>query len=135
GLIEHAVRIITRQGEARTDIADAFAQAAHEELAEIGIPIAMPSLPDPHRLRIRVVGWDPEDATGAGGVVFVSANYQVVDRRGEPLWEVVQSRLPVRLSGPNLSRAEVGRVTRICVAQALASLPRPSGGGGLPTKP
>jgi len=121
GLIEQAVRVVTQQPEIRSSISDAFAHAAAERLASISV-IVEPDSSAP-LLRISLERWDLRDGEATGAVVFVSADYELLDDNGLVLWEVKQERQPVRLSGPNLSRYEVARVARTCVDDALASLP------------
>jgi hypothetical protein len=132
GLIERAVRLVTRQPEAESSVADSFTEAAMENLSNMGIHAASSEVVGARRLRISLTDWDAQDAASSEGVVFVGADYQLVDAHGGLLWEVVQSRLPVRLSGPNLSRYEVARVARTCVERAFASLPRSTAGASPP---
>jgi hypothetical protein len=124
GLIEQAVRLVTREAEAELSIEDMFTLVAGEQLSSMGIRAAPPNVAGTRRLRISLTDWDVRDAASSEGVVFVSAEYALVDAQGGVLWQVVQSRLPMQLSGPNLSRFEVARVARTCVERAFASLPR-----------
>jgi hypothetical protein len=75
-------------------------------------------------LRISLIQWDVRNDGAPGAVVFVSADYELLDARGEVQWHVVQDRLPIRLSGPNISRYEVTRASHECVERALATLAR-----------
>ncbi len=122
GLIEQAVRLVSRQPAPEASVAEAFARAATARFAEQ--PVGAVSNVGCDRLQIRLTAWDMDNAGAAGAVVFVSAMYVLLDPRGTIVWQVEQDRLPVRLSGPNLSRYEVERVARTCVELALESLPR-----------
>lgn len=122
GLIEEAVRVVTQQPPPESSIVDAFVDAATEHLTKMQIGVAAPA---GLTLRIRLLGWDVNNATAAGGVAVVSAEYQLLDEAGGVRWAVEQDGLRIRLGGPNLSRYEIARITRTCVALAFASL-RPS---------
>ena len=126
GLIEQAVRLVTRQTPPTTTIPDAFATAAAERLAQLQVEIATAASAVAQQLEINLTGWDLRDNGASGAVAFVSASYQLLDQHGTALWAVEQDRLPVRLSGPNLSRYEVARIARTCVEAALSSLPTPA---------
>ncbi len=126
GLIEQAVRLVTRQPPLTTTIPDAFATAAIERLAQLQVQIATAGSTAAQRLEINLTRWDLRDDGASGAVAFVSANFQLLDQHGSLLWAVEQDRLPVRFSGPNLSRYEVARIARTCVEAALASLPTPA---------
>jgi hypothetical protein len=132
GLIERAVRLVTRQQEAESSITDTFTEAAAEDLSRMGIHTTSSEVAGARRLHISLTDWDVQDGASSEGVVFVNADYQLVDAQGGLLWEVVQSRFPVRLSGPNLSRYEVVRVARACVEHAFVSLPRSTAGASPP---
>lgn len=123
GLIEQAVRLVTQQPPPTTTIPDAFATAAAERLAQLRVQIATAGSVAEQRLQINLKRWDLRDDDASGAVAFVSASYQLLDQHGTVLWAVEQDRLPVRLSGPNLSRYEVARIARTCVDAALPSLP------------
>lgn len=126
GLIEQAVRLVTQQPPPTATISDAFAMAAAERLAQQQVEIATAGSASAQRLEITLIGWDLHNDGSSGAVAFVSASYQLLDQTGSVLWAVAQDQLPVRLSGPNLSRYEVARIARTCVDAALASLPTPA---------
>lgn len=121
GLIEQAARLVMQQAPRRFSIPDAFATAAAERLGSMSAVAAGSDSAAP-LLRISLERWDVRDGQAAGGVVFVTADYQLLDPQGQLLWRARQEQRPVRLSGPNLSRYEVARVARMCVDDALASL-------------
>ncbi len=122
GLIEQAVRLLTQQAPRQSSIPDAFATAAVERLGSTSAVAAGPDSAAP-LLRISLERWEVRDGEAAGGVVFVTADYQLLDAQGQLLWRARQEQRPVRLSGPNLRRYEVARVARACVDDALAALP------------
>ncbi len=124
GLIEEAVRLVTREASPTATIPDAFATTAAERLAESRVRVAAPGTAQ-DRLAISLKRWDVRDEGGSGAVVVVSVDYQLLDDRGTVLWAVEQDRQLVRLSGPNLSRYEVTRVARTCIDAALESFPTP----------
>jgi hypothetical protein len=126
GLIEQAVRLVTRQPPPTTTIPDAFATAAADRLEQLHVQIATAGNTAAQRLEINLTRWDLRDDGASGAVAFVSATYQLLDAHGSILWAVEQDRLPARFSGPNLSRYEVARIARTCVGAALASLPTPA---------
>jgi hypothetical protein len=130
GLIERAVGFITGQPGPTSDIVDAFAQAAAARLAAAGVRIDPSDVAAHRRLRISLTSWDVRNGNSSSGVVFVNADYQLVDERDTILWEVRQDNLPVRLTGPNLSRVEVGHVAGACVDAALESLAGGTKGSG-----
>jgi len=121
GIIEQAVRLVTRTADAAPTVPDAFVRAATERLADMNIRVAASD----RRLRITIRDWDVRDGAATGAVVFVTAEYELLGAHDEMLWHVRQDRLPVRPSGPNLDRSEVARVVGSCVDQALLSLPAP----------
>jgi hypothetical protein len=122
GVIEQAVQLVTQQPAAQSTITDAFARAVDARLAAMNIRVVTGEARAQH-LRVSLEAWDLSNGNAAGAVVFVTADYQLFDDNGAVLWQVRQARLPVHLSGPNLSRYEVGRAADTCVAQALATLP------------
>jgi len=126
GLIEQAVRLVTQQAPPTSTIPDAFATAAAERLVQLQVGVATPGGAAHDRLQITLTRWDVRDEGGSGAVVLVGAGYELVDEHGAILWAVEQSGLPVRLSGPNLSRYEVARIARTCIDAALVSLPTPA---------
>jgi hypothetical protein len=125
GLVEQAVRFVTRASDPEPTVADAFERAATERLADKNIRVAPSAAAADRRLRVTLLDWDVRDGAATGIVVFVTADYQLLGARDEVLWEVRQDHLPVRPNGPNMDRSEVARVARSCVDLALASLPGP----------
>lgn len=126
GVIETAVRLLAPGPEPEPTIVDAFAAACRARLAEMKLRVVAAGSAAARLMRISIRGWDVRNEGAAGAVVFVTADYQLLDDQGTVLWQVEHTRLPVPLNGPNLSRPEVTRVARICTEAALASLPRPS---------
>lgn len=125
GLIEQAVRLITQQPPPTATIPDAFAMAAAEHLAQQQVEIVSADT-SAERLEVTLTGWDLRNDGASSAVAFVSASYQLLDEHRTVLWTVEQRSLPVRLSGPNVSRYEVARIARTCIEAALASLPTPA---------
>lgn len=123
GIIEQAVRLVTRQPEPESTVTDAFVRAATEHLTGMNLRVDTSDTTAGWRLRVTLESWDVRDNGTAGAVVVVSANYQLLDSDGAVSWEAQQDRLPVRLDGPNLSRHEVAHIARTCVDLGLASLP------------
>jgi hypothetical protein len=123
GLIEQAVQMLTREAPATGTIPDAFATAAAERLAESQVRIEAAGGAAQSRLVITLRRWEVRDDGGSGAVAFVDASYDLHDEHGPVVWAVEQNGLPVRLSGPNLSRSEVARIARTCIDAAVASLP------------
>jgi len=119
GLLEQAVRFVTQQPEADSSLVDTFERAASNRLDAMKIAVTATAT---RHLRISLVGWDFHGGGAAGSVVFVTAGYELLDPAGKPLWKVEQTRLPIRVNGPDLSRAEVARIARRSVEQAFASL-------------
>jgi hypothetical protein len=119
GLLEQVARLITKQPDDEPSLVDAFARAASERLGAMKIAVAPAAK---RRLRISLAGWDFHGGGTAGSLVFVTASYELLDPGGERLWQVEQTRLPIRIDGPDLSRTEVAHIARRCVEQAFASL-------------
>jgi hypothetical protein len=126
GLIERAVQVVTQQAPPTDTIPDAFVTAATERLAQSQMRSAAPGAAAQDRLQITLRQWEVRDEDSSGAVVFVGTAYELLDAHGAVLWAVEQDGLPVRLSGPNLSRYEVARIARTCIDAALASLPAPA---------
>jgi hypothetical protein len=122
GIIEQAVRVVSRQPQSDGTISGAFARAATARLVGRHVSVVPSDTAAAAQLQVHLTGWDVRDGASAGGVVFVSADYRLLDAQGTVLWEVKQDRLPVRLAGPNLSRHEVGRIADASVDAAFASL-------------
>ncbi len=126
-VLARAIAAITGAGGRRCSVADAFEAALRSELARkaISVVAADPAKP---LLRLRLGGWDPYlDGAGAS-IVRVTADYELRTGEGTALWRVEERRLPVRVHGPNLNRAEVRRIAHEAVERALASLPAPPPG-------
>ena len=123
GMIEQVVRFVLDRPQAHSTIADAFARAAADRIAETDVRIDSPRGATDHVLRIMLREWEVRDGVAAATVVFVSADYELLDPGGDVLWAVTHDHLPMRLGGPNLSRYEVERIARRCADLALASLP------------
>ena len=122
GIIEQAVRVLSREPQSEETISDAFARAAAARLVDRHVSVVPRDTAAATQLQVHLTGWDVRDGTSAGGVVFVSADYRLLDAQGTVLWEVKQDRLPVPLAAPNLSRHEVGRIADASVDAAFASL-------------
>jgi hypothetical protein len=122
GIIEQAVRFVLRQPKSDDTISDAFARAAAARLVDRQVSVVPPDTAGAAQLQVHLTGWDVRDGTSAGGVVFVSADYRLLDAQGTVLWEVKQDRLPLPLAAPNLNRYEVGRIAGASVDAAFASL-------------
>jgi hypothetical protein len=121
GIIEQAGRMFGGHSDAEATIIDAFAHTATLVLTAHHMRVVPnPSGADRH-LVIHVTQWDVRNDGAAGAVVFVSADYQLLDAHNHTLWHVVQDRLPIRLSGPNISRHEVVRAAHECVERAVAA--------------
>jgi hypothetical protein len=123
GIIEQAVRFVLGRPQTLSTIAEAFARAAADRLAAMHVHVESPRVTADQVLRITLRGWEVRDGVAAGTVVFVSADYELLDPGGNLLWEVAHDHLPIRLGGPNLSRHEVERIARNCIDSAFASLP------------
>jgi hypothetical protein len=124
GLLQQAVRVVSRQPRSDDTISDAFARAAAARLVDRQVSVVPPDTARAAQLEVHLTAWDVRDGTSAGGVVFVSADYRLLDApQGTLLWEVKQDRLPVPLAAPNLGRYEVGRIAGASVDAAFASLP------------
>lgn len=119
GLLEQVVRLVTQQPEADSSLANTFERAASDRLDAMKIAVTPAAT---RHLRISLVGWDFHGGGAASSVVFVTVAYELLDAGGKPLWKVEQIRLPIRVNGPDLSRAEVARIARCSVEQAFASL-------------
>jgi len=119
GLLEQVARLVMQQPDDETSLVDAFARAASDRLGAMKIAVTPAAT---RRLRISLAGWDFHGGGAAGSVVFVTASYELLDPGGKRLWQVEQTRLPIRVDGPDLSRTEVARIARRCVEQAFASL-------------
>jgi hypothetical protein len=125
GIVEQAVRFVTRASDAEPTVPDAFERAAAERLADMHIRVAAATAGSDGRLRITLLDWDVRDGAATGAVVFVTADYRLLGAHDEVLWQVRQDHLPVRPSAPNLDRSEVTHVVGSCVDLALVSLPAP----------
>jgi hypothetical protein len=122
GLLEQLVRRVSGQPKSDETISDAFARAAAARLVDRHVSVVPADTGAAAQLQVHLTGWDVCDGTSAGGVVFVSADYRLLDAQGTVLWEVKQDRLPVPLAAPNLGRYEVGRIAEVSVDAAFASL-------------
>jgi hypothetical protein len=125
GLVEQAAHAITRKPGQESSVVNVLCRTLASRLEERSVRIIASGAAAERRLRVRLIGWDVQNDGSVGAVVFVTADYSLLDPEGTLLWKVAQDRLPVRLSGPNLSRHEIERITDTSVHLALASLPRP----------
>lgn len=103
--------------------ADAFASAAAAGLREKGVNVVGGRHPDLAVLRLTLLDFEIRNHDAAGAVAFVSARYLLLDPKGESLWEAAQTRLPIRLGGPDLTRSELARIAAEAVDHALSSFP------------
>ncbi len=122
GLVERTVRMLTRESDPRLSVTDVFQHVTAERAQNMGIEAAASDDGRAPRLLVTLRLWDVRDGEATGAVVFVSADYQLLDPARHVQWEVRLERRPVRLSGPNLGGYDVWQVARTCTDLGLELL-------------
>ncbi len=122
GFFEQAVRVLTRRSDPQASVTDAFRHAASERIRDMGVEASLFGGTHIPRFLVTLRVWEVRDGEATGAVVVASADYQLLDTAGHALWAARVERQLVRLSGPNLSTYDVGRVARTCAELGLASL-------------
>jgi hypothetical protein len=125
GLIQEVGRVTGGPHDAPPSAVDAFSAAATAALETKGIGVRSgPGLPV---LRVTLHDIDVRGRGASGAVAFVTARYALESAAGELLWEATQTRLPIRLGGPDLTSSQLARVAAEAVRHALRSLPAAPG--------
>jgi hypothetical protein len=123
GLVDEIARRATRIAPAPFSTAGAFSAAATAALREKGVRTSELRKAELPIFRVTVRDLEVRDADSAGAVAFVSASYALLDAQGHAVWTATQRRVPVRLGGPDLTRAAVTRIATEAVAHALDGFP------------
>jgi hypothetical protein len=107
----------------RLSTADAFSAAAAAGLRARGVTAVGDRNVEIPTFRVTILDFEIRNHDAAGAVAFVSAAYLLHDPRNQSHWEAAQTRLPIRLGGPDLTRSELTRIATEAVNRALSSFP------------
>jgi hypothetical protein len=127
GLVEEVGRVTGGRHDAPPSAVDAFRAAAAATLENKGLGVRSGPGPGLAVLRVTLRDIDVRGRGASGAVAFVTARYALESAAGEPLWEAVETRLPIGLGGPDLTSSQLARVATEAVRHALRSLPAAPG--------
>jgi hypothetical protein len=123
GFVDEIARVASGGTHASFSTGQAFREAAATELHKRGVSVVTGRTSELAVFRITLRDFEIRDPDAAGAVAFVSARYVLLDARQKSLWEVAETRLPIRLGGPDLTRSEIARIATEAVNAALSSFP------------
>ena len=123
GFVDEIARVASGGAPATFSTGEAFRVAAAIELHERGVRVVTGRTSELAVFRVTLRDFEIRDHDAAGAVAFVSAKYLLLDGRQKSLWEVTQTRLPIRLGGPDLTRSEIARIAAEALNAALSSFP------------
>ena len=123
GFVDEIARVASGGTHASFSTGEAFRVAAATELHEKGVSVVTDRTSELAVFRVTLRDFEIRDHDAAGAVAFVSARYLLLDAQQKSLWEVTQTRLPIRLGGPDLTRSEIARIAAEVVNAALSSFP------------
>ena len=123
GFVDEIARVASSGTHASFSTGEAFRVAAATELHKRGVSVATGRSPELPVFRVTLRDFEIRDHDAAGAVAFVSARYVLLDAQQRSLWEVTQTRLPIRLGGPDLTRSEIARIAAEVMNAALSSFP------------